>query len=120
MTTLPVSIFVGLRAADATVDPRGNEVNADAGYIVGGLVPSLKFDGSESYGEEIVRFFGWLADANNAVGENVLYGSWTDDDGVVHVDVVEHVWRREVAIAKGKARNEIAIWDVANVEAITL
>ncbi len=44
-------------------------------------------------------------------------GTWVED-GELHIDAVEIVMDREVAVSAGWARGEIAIWDVANSESV--
>lgn len=43
-----------------------------------------------------------------------LFGVWTDSDGTVYIDYVEHVDTLSAALSKARERGELAIWDLRN------
>ena len=51
--------------------------------------------------------------------EGVYFGAWVDD-GVLFFDNSINIQDRDVAIAFGRANNQLAIWDIANGSSIRL
>ena len=82
-----------------------------SGYVVGGVVPSIivPVDDLETLEYELyqrVKHFEYV-------------GTWVHD-GEVHIDAVEIYSDLEDAIEVGKSLGEIAIWNIAAQEEITL
>lgn len=76
---------------------------------------ALKGPGGQSVINDYVRTH---ADALSKPG--AFIGGWTSKEGKVYLDVSERVADRDQAIHLGKARNQIAVWDVHNkVEILT-
>lgn len=56
---------------------------------------------------------------NRELGEGAYLGLWHNQaDGKVYLDVSENIMDRATAIAAGRERDQISIWDVANFEEI--
>lgn len=56
---------------------------------------------------------------NRELGEGAYLGLWHNQaDGKVYLDVSENIMDRATAIAAGRDRDQISIWDVANFEEI--
>ena len=108
---IAVGIAEGEHGGTFTLD--GSETPT-TGYFVGGVVPSLVIrKAREGFHYEIIREF--VLDAP----DGSMVGFWFDGDtGACYVDVVDHVILEEFAKSVGRARGELAIWDVANAEEI--
>ena len=91
------------------------------GFYVGGAVPGLK-DPSYSEIKDWLRHlaprFVLNLDPTVDPGENGLVGSWTSDEGVTYIDAVTWTPFRATALRLGKERGEMAVWDIANEEAV--
>jgi hypothetical protein len=99
-----------------TVDREGDRFGVDGkvpGYVVGGVTPSLVVPVPKNEAGRIARVeqvAAWL-DKNS----HDAYGSWLDTEtGLVHIDAVDVVTDLNAAIALGRERGEIAIWDGVN------
>ena len=100
------------RNGGATLDPITMSA-PHSGYMVGGLVPSLVTDAPKPS-----AVADWIADSW-AMGEYV--GSWLDPEtGLMHFDISTHVRDRDLAIALGERRQEIAIFDLNTMSDIRL
>lgn len=89
-----------------TVDRDGIPLPTD-GYYVGGLFPSLVFDSVHDVDRGELAW--WIG--NN---EASFYGVWEDTDtGKIYFDGSSWVYDVSSALGVGKARGEIAIWDIA-------
>jgi len=92
-------------------DPVGYIV-AFPGYTARLVVDEDIADAVEDWLRSVQPILAW---------QNRAYaGIWVDSDGAVVLDVVEDITERAVAEALGRARGEIAIWDVKRGEEITL
>jgi hypothetical protein len=49
--------------------------------------------------------------AGEGVSPDVRLGSWTDDDGILHVDITRHFIDRGQALFGARARRQRAIWN---------
>lgn len=92
----------------------------DAGYYVGGLVPSVTL-----HRDSNVVAYSLTADSfRNTIPVNrdgVYLGTWIDTEtDTVYFDASEHFTDRTEAMRVGRLRNELAIWDIANGEEIRL
>ena len=52
-----------------------------------------------------------------AGGHSDLVGTWVNDNKI-YLDLVENIRDRDVAVAIGELRNQVAIWDILNSEEI--
>jgi hypothetical protein len=69
------------------------------------------------------RFTDIMADLcalTRGKASRLLIGGWVDDDGVAYLELSDIVQKRAVAVALGKDREEIAIYDLWNNEEIKL
>lgn len=82
-----------------------------SGYVVGGIVPSEIVPVEDS--AELARV------VSQFVGAYEYVGTWLHN-GEIHIDAVEVYQDKHEAIAVGLQRGEIAIWNVADSEEITL
>lgn len=83
----------------------GYIVGVQAIATVGGLDGELLGDGGTDY----------LIEAHiRSIPAHNLFGVWTDSDGTVYIDYVEHVGSLSVALSKARERGELAVWDLRN------
>lgn len=98
---------------DGTVSVSGNPLPTE-GYWVGGVTPSLVFDGVVEVDRGEIA---WWIGSNDRTSK--FYGVWVDGEtDKVYFDAVTHMDYEKYAIQLAKARNEIAIWDIANSQEI--
>ena len=72
----------------------------------------------EAKGAEILSSYMKQHKADLATGKNYL-GLWHNtDDGQVYLDVSENIQDEAEATSRGRARDQISIWDVANFKEI--
>lgn len=109
-----ISALINEGQEGGTVDRMGDALPT-AGYWVGGVVPSLVIaDYSESAHSQAIRQFVESAPTR-------YVGFWYDRaDGKLYVDAVDHVASCDLAEETGRARGEIAIWDIAAQDEIRL
>lgn len=89
-----------------TIDPRtGEVVEAESGYIVGGVVPTFTIEDDDPALVDAVE--GFIRE--NSEG---LVGIWLHE-GVAYLDAVELVDDLFDAVILAHAREELAIWDCA-------
>jgi hypothetical protein len=110
-----------MRDNGGTFASNGYPVVKDTGFMVGGLVPTtiVELPMRNRNGR------GWLADTLDEfvkshhahLGRNRYLGTWVND-GKVYVDVSQWVETLDNAIALGKSRGELAIWDCAKNEEV--
>lgn len=109
---IATDLFFSAKAGEGRTIDRDDIPMPPDGYFVGGLFPSLVFD---SVGEIDRGEVAWWIGNNEAS----FYGVWIDEEtGKVYFDGSSWVFDLYSALAVGKARNEIAIWDIANSEEI--
>lgn len=92
----------------------------DAGYYVGGLVPSVTL-----HKDSNAVAYALTADSfRNRIPVNLdgaYLGTWIDTDtDTVYFDASEHFTNRTEAMRVARLRGELAIWDIANGEEIRL
>lgn len=93
----------------------GTYVKPDKGYAVSGGFPGLilPIDGDDDVQVEAIA--KWIEDL-----PKVEYiGTWVDN-GNIYIDTTDIVTNRAFAVALGKHRREIAIWDFAANDEIRL
>lgn len=85
-----------------------------AGYFVGGASEELVYPSFVEFnGREAARF------VQSATAPYV--GWWVDEEtGKIHIDAVDWFQEESAAVAVGRVRGEIAIWDVANEREIRI
>lgn len=76
------------------------------GYIVG-IQPVFESMGIQTRED-------WVTGAIVQIPAHKLFGIWTDEDGTVYVDYVEHVDTLSAALSKARERGELAVWDLRN------
>jgi len=103
--------------SDCTVNPQGNKVSFDSGYLVslyGGFILPI----GRAANRNEIRF--WVNKNYLIVRNKGLYfGRWTDNDQV-YFDVSVHVETVNEAEALAKSSYQIAIWDCVANDAILL
>lgn len=82
-----------------------------SGYVVGGIMPSVVVPVDDI--QTLTTTLEHFTSAYDVVG------TWLHD-GMVHVDAVEIYLELEDALEAGKSLGEIAIWNIAAQEEITL
>ena len=83
------------------------------GYVVGGRIPELVFpEGTEKTVIADMVSDHFLAHRNAVVAADCV--GWWLCRGNIHVDVNDHVEGLATALALGKSRGELGIWDIAN------
>lgn len=111
LTASPAKVADVLIAAvdGATVLRNGQTLEAGTtGYVVAyGSPRSFTFPSYVGYEMRLTYISAFIAEWWNHAD---AFGIWIDNDSV-YLDVVEIETDRETAIAKGIARNQIAIWD---------
>ena len=97
------AIATSLRASDGTFSRHNVPIHHHYGFQVGGVVETLVdptdaqlFDFIETFRSMAVEFY---------------IGSWTDEDGHLHIDVSTWEMRAEAAMVLADVRGETAIWD---------
>ena len=92
----------------------GQQIESVTTPIEGFTRAFCEFNLGYAYAEQLQRNA-----AGQGTGEpvNTLIGTWVND-GIVYVDIVNHITDRFDAITQGFIRNEKAIWDIANNKAI--
>lgn len=90
-----------LSGEDGTFDALGNRVEYDHGFQVGGYAPTLKDPTEEELRD-------WLA--GPGAYPYPEYGAWTDENGVLHVDVARYFRTLPVAVSVADRHEEDAIW----------
>lgn len=92
--------------ADGTISA-ADEPLPRSGYFVGGKIPSLVFDNVTQIDRGELAYW---------IGVNTpmpFYGVWVDTDtGKIYFDGVNHESSPIVAGDLGRARGELAIWDI--------
>lgn len=99
----------------ATVSLSGEPL-PDHGYLVsddGGETVAL-----QDFTEETLQDFT-RRHAYQLSGAGAYLGTWVHE-GTVYLDVTRHWFGRDVALTHAAQQNQLAIWDVANAEEITV
>jgi len=97
-----------IKAGEGGTVRRSGDPLPSRGYYVGGLCESLVF---ESLDAVDLGDIAWFVAQHFAS----YYGVWVDtDDNKVYIDAVSHFIFRKNALEAGKARGEIAVWDIKN------
>ncbi len=97
-----------IKAGEGGTVRRSGDPLPSRGYYVGGLCESLVFESVADVDRGEVAWF---------IGNHFAsyYGVWVDtDDNKVYIDAVSHFIFRKNALVAGKARGEIAVWDIKN------
>lgn len=92
----------------------GEEYEEGKGYVVGGDVEGLKLPKDSRVIGSVEAIAAWIDKTRSP-----YVGSWVDYD-TIYVDGCDVVIDRDEAIALGKERNQIAIWDLANNEELRI
>lgn len=104
-------IAASLLERDGNYDIDGDPVTFDWGYQVGGVVKSLV----NPTLQEATR---WVAAQREAIRKSYLrplyFGSWTDKEGNVYLDITDHHQLIGRARTWANVRGEKAIWDWTN------
>lgn len=113
-----VAARLTLKNNGGTFTPAGHAVLLRHGYMVGGVVPThveVLHDVAQ-----VADTLEWFAHKHADILEShvTFLGTWIDG-GRVYLDVSQHVVKREDALALGRARGELAIWDCAEGEEIS-
>lgn len=103
-----------------TVTRGGQSYRGRKGYVValGAPFAATRTVGEFAHDLEIawlVRDFA--AEYGYMFNDHYLLGVWLED-GELYLDVVEVIETRSAAVALGRARDQIAIWDLAKSEII--
>ncbi len=89
------------------------------GYVVGGAVPPLTL--SPHADHAALPILAWILKHSDRLEECDTVGRWTDTEtGLVHLDMGDIYAGVHYAKLAGRARNELAVWDLANGEEIRL
>ena len=100
--------LAAFREEGATVYRDGELSTQEDGYYVGGRFAPLVFD---SINEVDRGEIAWWVGQHHSM----YYGVWTDSEtGKVYVDGVSYFVGKHYALAVGRGRNELAIWDIEN------
>lgn len=83
----------------------GSISESSTGYVVGGKVPTVIVPESDT-----VALHNTIVQFANTYDS---YGTWLHD-GNVYIDAIDILYDRDSAIALGRARGELAIYDIAN------
>lgn len=97
---------------DGTVTRYGVKADQTRGYWVGGIRPSLVFapDSRRNFGDVL-----WFVQSTPLAE---YFGVWTDEDGTVYVDASDWTPSRGNALAMGRERGELAVWDIARCQEV--
>ncbi|GAA4071582.1 hypothetical protein [Streptomyces hundungensis] len=87
------------------------------GYMVS-IAGSERTIPIESFGSETLAEY-MSGYASSAIGRGLFYGAWVDG-GLVYLDLSVNVRDREEAEAMGRLESQLAIFDVANGDVISL
>ena len=119
------NLIVSSVAAFAALNPEGFTVNAanlqpvTTGYAVA-LKKTQNSFGSEGLAK-VANVIEKLQDLGNLNGSTLAYGGWYDSEsGLYYYDATVIYLDREEAIEAGRANEQIAIFDLANLEEIRL
>lgn len=105
-------ILMGINNGGGTVDAHANDASDFPGFVVGGKTGTLMFTGKPESAEVIQ----WIRDH-----ESGFYGVWVDGEtGFWHFDTVDLLGDFDEAVALGRRRGEIAIWDGKNGREVRL
>lgn len=89
------------------------EPEKKTGYVVGGRIPELVISWNTKVTAVADMIFDHFLAHHTAVVTAECVGWWLHR-GNIHVDVNDHVEDISTALALGKSRGELAIWDIAN------
>lgn len=98
------------RDGGCTMDKSRTRITS-GGHAVGGVLPTLvlhRADGAAV--REFVR--------RSLISGSDVFGSWRDEGGAIHIDAVDIIEDRDVALEIARERNEIAIYDLDNREEV--
>lgn len=112
----------------ASMSPRtGNFVPPGVtAYMVGGHpdkagneIPSKTVPADEFGVQHAREYVGHVMSVVDPVDRSARIGSWHNtDDNKVYLDVSSHMLDRDQAVAEGKKRNQLAVWDNKNMDEI--
>jgi hypothetical protein len=116
-------LFEAIIAGGTTLNRDGAIESRRDGFVVGGRVPSLKMNATSKDHAEFERnclqVARWLESQPITLSWSGHVGSWRDGE-VVYVDLVDMVDDKLVAVAIGRGRGELAIYDLSTSESIFL
>jgi len=100
----------------------GESVQSDRGYVVAygrgcELIAPIDLEPDASWLHDLVH--GFIRSVSPVVLQGRNVGAWIDND-LLYLDVSEIVTDRDEAIALGRTREQIAIWDLRKNESIYL
>lgn len=102
---------------------RDNGFSLDAKHETpkGGYMVAVKgFEGVFSI-ENIKEIESYCKELRSKLKDNQYVGGWLNtENGKAYIDVSENIMSKEQAIFEGRARKEIAIWDVLAFDEIRL
>ena len=119
------NLIISSVAAIAALNPEGFTVNAaNLQSVTTGFAVALKRT-QNSFGNEglakVANVIEELQDSGNLYGRTLAFGGWYDSEsGFYYYDATVIYQDREEAIEAGRANEQIAIFDLANLEEIRL
>jgi len=100
----------------ATYNLNTGEINPTSGFFVG-LKGGKEVDPEKNSSEEIQKFV--LRNSTKLSDKDNFLGSWIEK-GILFLDVVVRIDKKEDAIARGKKEDQQAIYDASTKEVINL
>ena len=119
------NLVISSVAAFAALNPEGFTVNAATLQpVTTGYAVALKKT-QNSFGVEglakVANVIEELKNSGNLNGRTLAYGGWSDSEsGLYYYDATVIFQDKEEAIEAGRANEQIAIFDLANLEEIRL
>lgn len=119
------NLIISSVAAIAALNPEGFTVNAATLQpVTTGFAVALKRT-QNSFGSEglakVANVIEELQNSGNLNGRTLAFGGWYDSEsGLYYYDATVIFQDREKAIEAGRANEQIAIFDLANLEEIRL
>ena len=119
------NLVISSVAAIAALNPEGFTVNAATLQpVTSGFAVALKRT-QNSFGNEglakVANVIDELQDSGNFNGRTLAFGGWYDSEsGLYYYDATVIFQDRKEAIEAGRANEQIAIFDLANLEEIRL
>ena len=112
-TAVTLQVVETLVEGGGTFHRFGDIVKFDTGYMVGGIVDTVKVsrDLPATGIEDTFCKFQHRMPTN--VGDTIYFGTWVDGE-VIHIDASERVDNLADAISLARERKELAVWDCAN------
>ena len=102
---------------DGTYDKHGNRVTRMGGYQIG-IWDKIQVESWAAANDPQSKPIQWVNQRMTRTTEE--FGAWTDKNGDLYLEPCIWIEDLETALTVARALNQIAIWDWANMEEISV